>query len=72
MYRPLFEMIEDASKQELKKLIKNTKNRMAKLKREMNKKDYNKKPKKCPDNQTVYDCEKYFLELAVSRLNGLE
>ena len=42
MYRPLFEMIEDASKQELKKLIKNTKNRMAKLKREMNKKTMTK------------------------------
>lgn len=65
MYRPLFEKIETASKQELARVIQKTKNKLKKLRDIMENPNY--KCTKSPSELTIYKCDKYFLDMAIMR-----
>ena len=65
MYNPPFNEIENASKEELLKIIRKTKVNMSRLINKMEHPNYASKPQKCPSDLTVYKCDKYFLEKAI-------
>ena len=71
MYRPTFDELETASKDDLLKIIKATKQKMGRLRKVMEHPDYKNKKKVCPSDLVIYKCDRDFLKDAILRYVSL-
>lgn len=66
MYTPPFEKLEEASKEELLKIIRATKIKMGRLRKKMEHPYYKYGEKKvCPSDLVIYKCDREFLNMAI-------
>ena len=66
MYMPPFERLQNASKEDLLKIIHSTKIKMGRLRKKMEHPDYKyRKEKVCPSDLVIYKCDRDFLNMAI-------